>query len=527
MISPVIPGRGSQTPRVLSVPSYTSSAGADAVELAEIAGLTLDPWQRLVLDHALGQRDDGTWSSFEVGLIVSRQNGKGALLEARELYGLFLGDEEMIIHSAHLFDTSLEAFKRILELIESTPDLDRMVRRVSRSHGEEGIEVLRDGVLRRLRFRTRTAGGGRGFTCDTLILDEAMVLADTTVGAILPTLSAVPNPQVWYTGSAGNRDSTALGRVRARGLAGSDPRLCFMEWSIDGCTQFCPRDCEEHDMQEFKPHPHWSDEEYSRQLSRMYASYAKANPGFGIRIGGAFSPERSVEHIDAERRSMSSEEFGRERLGVGDYPVEGEAWRVIPEENWKACVDTNSSPAGKELAFGIELTPDRKMACICVAGLNEDGLTHIEITSVDELTLDYRPGDRWIVPRLAELVARWKPKAVVLNRAGQAGSLIPALEKAKIEVISPTVREYAQACGSLASGIVPTRGSLANVVHLDQVPLTTAVAGAEKRNAADLWAWDQRNASVDISPLQAATLAAWGLQQKPTKKPVEAGCAWG
>ncbi|MEU6674769.1 terminase [Streptomyces sp. NPDC046925] len=526
MSGAVIPGRGDQRPRILAAPPRVSSAGADVAELAAIAGLPMDPWQRLVLEEALGQRADGSWSAFEVGLVVGRQNGKGAVLEAIELASLYLLDEELCIHSAHLFDTSLEAFKRILGLIENTPDLDRMVRRVSRSHGEEGIEVFRDGALRRLRFRSRTAGGGRGFTCDRLVLDEAMILTDRAVGSILPTLSAVPDPQVWYTGSSGNKDSTALGRVRARGIAGSDPRLCYLEWSIDACTAFCPVDCEDHDRQDFQADPRWTQEEHDRQLSRLYASYPRANPGFGIRIGGTRSPERSVEHIEAERRSMSAEEFARERLGVGDWPVEGESWRVIDEASWKACVDAGSMPDG-ELSFGIELTPDRKAGCITVAGFNADGLTHVEITSDGERLLDHRPGDRWIVARVKELAARWRPRAVVINRASQAGALIPALEKAGITVISPTAREFAQACGSFASAVVPMRGNSPTLVHLDQVPLTAAVAGADKRTVADLWAWDQRGAAVDISPLQAATLAMWGLQQKPARKPVEAGCAWG
>jgi phage terminase large subunit-like protein len=77
-------------------------------------GPDLDPWQEFVLAHALGERADGKWAAFEVGVMVSRQNGKGAILEARELAGLFLLGERLIIHSAHQFDTSLEAFRRLL-----------------------------------------------------------------------------------------------------------------------------------------------------------------------------------------------------------------------------------------------------------------------------------------------------------------------------------------------------------------------------------------------------------------------------
>lgn len=94
---------GHQEPRYLSHPKYVSSSGQEAVELAARAGLFLDPWQECVLKHALGERADNTWSSYEVAMVVSRQNGKGAILEARELAGLYLFGEELILHSAHEF----------------------------------------------------------------------------------------------------------------------------------------------------------------------------------------------------------------------------------------------------------------------------------------------------------------------------------------------------------------------------------------------------------------------------------------
>jgi hypothetical protein len=119
-------------------------------------------------------------------------------------------------------------------LIEDTPELDQQVKRVSRSHGEEGIELMNGS---RLRFRTRTKGGGRGFTGDWLGLDEAMILPEMAIGALLPTLSARPDPQVWYMASAVDQDihehGVVLARLRERGLAGEDPSLAYFEWSPD------------------------------------------------------------------------------------------------------------------------------------------------------------------------------------------------------------------------------------------------------------------------------------------------------
>jgi hypothetical protein len=189
------------------------------VELAALAGLVADPWQEFVAEGAMGVREDGRWSAFEVGLLVPRQNGKGGVEEIRELAGLFLLPERLLIHSAHKFKTSLEAMRRMLQLLESAPDLDRKVMRVTRSHGEEGIE-LRDGS--RIQYQTRTSDGGRGLTGDLVMLDEAMKLAQEVIATLMPTLRAVPNPQIWYVGSAVDQTTMDHGLtfagVRKRGL---------------------------------------------------------------------------------------------------------------------------------------------------------------------------------------------------------------------------------------------------------------------------------------------------------------------
>lgn len=212
---------GSQVPRFQVVPAAVSSAGSEAVELAASAGLRLDPWQVLVLEGALGEREDGLWAASEVGLIVPRQNGKGGILEARELAGLFLFGERLLLHSAHEFKTCSEAFRRLRDLVVNTPDLLRQVapRGIHSAHGDEGIE-LRDG--RRIRFVARTGGSGRGFTGDLIVLDEAMKLSGAIMSALVPTLAARPNPQIWYTASAPLPvvESDALRRLCRRGRAG-------------------------------------------------------------------------------------------------------------------------------------------------------------------------------------------------------------------------------------------------------------------------------------------------------------------
>src|SRR5436190_676323 len=189
---------GAQEPRLLALPEGgVSSAGEEAVELARVAGLELDPWEEFVLARALAERADGKWAAFEVGTVVPRQNGKGTILEARELAGLFLFDEGLLIHSAHEQATSSEHFRRLLNLIEGVPEFDRRVLKAPKGKGAEAIE-LRGG--QRILFKTRTGGGGRGLTGDFVALDEAMILPVATTSALVPTMAARSidgNPQLW------------------------------------------------------------------------------------------------------------------------------------------------------------------------------------------------------------------------------------------------------------------------------------------------------------------------------------------
>jgi len=447
-----------QRPRVESIPDYVSSAGEEAVEFCDSIGLHLDPWQRHVITHALGERRDGRYAAFEVGLIVPRQNGKGAVLEARELAGLFLLDEQLILHSAHEFKTAQEGFRRTLAHVQNNRELEKRVARVRTSHGEEGIE-LKSGA--RLRFVARSTGSGRGFSGDCVILDEAYNLASEGMSALLPTLSARPNPQIWYTSSAGMTTSDQLRKVRERGIAGESKRLAYFEWSAPSEVDLDDRN-----------------------------AWAQANPALGIRI--------TEEFIESERDAMDDLGFSRERLGLWFDPA---AQMVIDGKKWRELADPSSKISGP-VVFAVDATPERSGAAIAVAGRREDGLGHVEV-------IDARSGTGWVVRRLVDLVARHRPRAVILERASAAGSWIPALQDAGIDPVLAGARDMAQACGALYEDVTEN----AALRHLDQHPLNAALIGARKRTLADSWAWHRRDSSVDISPLVAVTLAWHGLAQ--------------
>ena len=150
---------GAQLPANFHVPLFHSSLGEDAVNLARLAGLELDEWQQHVVKASLNFDKWGSFTSKDVCLIVPRQNGKGGVLEARELAGLFLCGEKLIGHSAHETRTAREAYRRLAGLIQSVPELHEQVMAYRNSPSQTDIELF-DG--RRIIFATRTAGTFRG-----------------------------------------------------------------------------------------------------------------------------------------------------------------------------------------------------------------------------------------------------------------------------------------------------------------------------------------------------------------------------
>lgn len=477
--------RGVQTPRVMHVPPHVTSAAEEAIELAESCGLILDPWQQLVLDGALGERADGRWASFDVGIAVPRQNGKGGILEARELAGLFLFDERLIVHSAHLFETSMEHFERMLLLIQSNPDLERGLHRVSRAHGEQGFTLTRKYGSRRMKFKTRTKGGGRGLSGDVVVMDEAMEISESSVRALMPTMTARPNPQIWYCGSAVDQLEHANGvvfaRLRERGHRGDDPSMSWFEFSID-------------------PDEGWRED--PAKVASDPKAWAQANPALGIRI--------TEEYIANERRSFAGDlrGFGTERLGVGDWPDTAPAGdEFIPM--WGELLDPDSM-AASEVVFAIDVTPERDWAAIGSAGRRADGLWHVEV-------IDHQPGTRWLVPELLRLRETWGPLVIAVDGKGPAASLIPELEKAGLRVFTDepsedaivwvaSTQDMAQACGAFYDAAVSDE-----MRHLGQGWLSSSLRSAKKRDLSDAWAW-ARKSGGDICPLVAVTLALRGFQ---------------
>lgn len=489
-------------PRVEWVPPTDglTSAGEEAVELALMAGLQLDAWQQWTLRQMLWERRDGRWLTNQFGLVVSRQNGKGAILEARELAGLFLLGDRELTHSAHLFDTSRKHMQRMEELIEGVPEFDRRVASWFKSKGQESL-VLKGGAT--LNFKTRTRSGGRGLSGDLVVIDEAMIVPEEAMAALMPTLAARRNPQVVFTGSAVDQTvhdyGVAFARIRARAKAAIDngargaERLGWLEWSLDP------------DVYNRRPTVVANDPSY----------WHFGNPSMPHRV--------SQDWLEAMRRLLGDRSFATEALGVGDWPEVDEAGgdRVIPRGVWDELMRPHATIEGT-FALAIDVTPERDRGSIAACGFRPgDGAgRHVEITG-DATEIDSQRGTRWIVPRVKAIVEAGQPCAVIVDGASPAASLITDLEEAGIVrprgsappdedhlLVVADTRMMTDACANIYDAAVHPGGD-PPLSHLGQQVLNRGLAAAKKRQLGDRWAW-ARKATGDISPVVAITLAHEG-----------------
>lgn len=482
---------GSQTPRICNVPPYVKTYGAEVNDFMRQVGRAGDEWQERIMLDAHGVRDDGLWSAYELLVLVSRQNGKGWVAEAIELAGLFLFKEPLILHSAHQFKTSTAQFRKLQEVIDASDWLTKRVKMISRSKGDESIELTRAAGGGRLQFVARTLGSGRGLTGSKNVFDEAYALTVGQYAAQTPTLSTIPNPQIIYTSTPPDEETgpmpedAMLPSVRKRGLAGGG-RIAMYEWSP-------PKG-------------------YDRTDPNVWYD---CNPALGIRIKEWFLAQQLSAFTEAGR----PEKFDTEHLGVWQ-DKEDRGWYAFRELDWKMAQDPESAIAGRP-AYCIEASRDLGWLSIGAAGPRSDGKRHLEL-------VDRFPADTGkLVGQMKKRIKSFDPVAVIIDPAGPAAYLIPDIEKhCGITVTKPSAREVAAACSSVYVGISGQNVESRNVCVRPHPSLDAAARVADWRDRGDAKVFDRRaDDQADVAPLMSVAIADQGHQSAP--KTTEIWAAYG
>lgn len=434
----------------------------------------LDAAQRLAVELMMGEVA-GRWAARTTGRAEPRQNGKGDELEVVEAWGL-TRRQEWIVHTAHEIPTAKSAHRRLVDHLESHRDLRRLIRQVRYANGDQSIEMTSGAIV---VYRTRTAGGGRGLDdISRIVVDEAQYAQAEQLAAAMPILSANPNPQANFTGSAGIVDRSDLWwslRIRAlRALAGAEGgEFAYLEHSAEQVEL-------NRDGRVLSAAPNPEDRK----------AWAKANPALGVRIEEAFLAE--------ELRTLGPALFAREHLCVWD-PYPGDEGGFLPFDQWSELVVDQPKDL-RSVCYGLAVAANGAHAAVASAGRLPTGDLYVD--SVRE-----EAGTDWVLPYLVDLYGR-KKVPIRVNPAAPEGAFVRPLTEAKVGLVEVTGRQYQQACGEMLDSI-----KNGTIRHLGQTSLDRAVKAVQRRDVGKEggWVWTEPASGVDLSVLKAATLALSGV----------------
>lgn len=461
---------GAQTPRIQIEPNRHDTDGHDAACLMAAYGVTLDKWQKAVIDCWLGKDEYGNYTTTSAGLSLPRQNGKNCCLEAREFFGIVINGER-ILHTSHQVRTSKKSFRRLVTMFTDKrhPEIEDIVKHIRFTNGEECIELDNGGSI---EFSARSRQAARGFDGISLVVfDEAQELVDDQLEAIMATLSAsaTGTRQLVYTGTPPYPGCPGTVFRRRREICTKSPgeHDAWHEWGIEA-KSLEDINTEDHDL--------W---------------YA-ANPALGVRLTEEFTSE--------EFRTMSKDGFARERLGWWAPAITQVIERAVDAEAWAACASSDPKPDGKT-AYGVKFTSDGAEVVLCGAVIPPNGPCRISL-------INRQPtghGIRWLAEWLSERYI--KASCVVIDGRNGADVLVDRISdtwRAKGSVIRPSGRDVVAAVSLMTDAI----NEHTLTWYKLQPALDDSVRSCTKRPLSGGWAFG----GDDPAPAEACALALWGAK---------------
>lgn len=442
--------------------------GVEVAKLARQLGVDLMPWQRRVLDVALELEGDEL-AYKNITVTVPRQSGKTTLILPAILHRcLIFGQQQRAVYTAQSGKDARVKFVDDWIPILKGAGFDQMGK-VKLGQGTENI-AWHNGSHLEISASTEKSGHGR--TIDMAIFDEAFVHSDSRLEqGMKPAMITRPSAQLWVVSTAGTDSSLYLMDKVERGqqAIADDVRsgTAYFEWSADPDLPF-----------------------------DQPSTWRSCMPALGITIREA--------DVMAECATMDEASFRRAYLNQWTSQATPPP---VPLDAWALCGEPMAAPQGP-LSMAIDIAPDYGHAAIVAGDFNDP--CSIEVIETRHGAPVASIGDRFL-----QLIEQHSPRVVGLDASGPAGSLLPQLESAKVDVVAVSGREMGQACSAFQAAVVAGR-----VRHRNDGELTAALAGGAKRRLGDLWLWRRSSLGGDISPAVAATLAVWlGLEAPVAAKP--------
>lgn len=466
-----------QNPSFTNV-DYKETRGNSAIKYYKSTGQQLLTWQQRQIKAIEATDKNGLWkySTYCIGL--SRRNGKGEVLAAREMDGL-LNLSEKICYTAHRTTTSHDAFLRLYSLLKKAgyEEHSRKAKKMneksffaSKQFGLEHIEITGGGII---DFRTRTDNGGLGEGFDLLIIDEAQEYTSKQESALIYTVSASKNSQVIMVGTPPTETSKGdvFVRIRETVLQNKATDTGWAEWSTP----------------EMVPAENLDDPDLWKQY----------NPSYGKII-----TERNI------RRELTGNvlDFNIQRLGFWcTFNVKSE----ISAADWDALKLDQMPQLKPSRYLGIKYGKDGINVAVSIAARTEDNRIFVE--TIDCASV--RAGNGWIFEFLHN------PKIAKIAVDGASGQQLLADQMQdygiKLKPVLPKVGEIITANAIFEQGLYSK-----DLCHMGQEPLRDVVTNCEKRLIGSQGGFGYKSLieTNDIAIMDSMILAYWLCATTKEKK---------
>jgi hypothetical protein len=414
-----------------------TTKGYELCDFAEhVLGEPLLPWQRTLALRGL-EVDRGGGARFRtVVATCGRQSGKTSFARALALWKLYMDGGRLVVGAAQDLSVARETWRAGVAMVQSVPDLAAEVARVSRTNGDEHLELSGN---RRWKITAANRSAGRGLSADLVLMDEAREQRSWDAwSALSKTTFARADGQVWVISTAGDAGSVVLRHLRDAGLAGTDPSICVLEWSA-------PDGAELDDRQ----------------------AWAQACPGIGHTVSEA-----------AVRSAMGTDPPEVFRCEVLNLWVDALGDVAVPADAWAACTDHAMSLDGlrDRVALCVDVSPDLQHATLAAAAVGTDGRVRVEVVAAwsgPDATAQMRADLPGWVERVRPRVKAWMP-------SGPTAALAPDLDAAKWTRIQ--AGDVSAACQAFAEQVTARR-----LLHADDGLLSGHVLGAKRWAQGDGW----------------------------------------
>lgn len=503
---------GSTEPRIFTPPlrelTPETSLGFAAIEFAkEVCEVDLYPWQEWMLIHALELHPDGGFRFRTIVVLVARQSGKSMLSVILSLFFMYVLGRELVIGTAQDLDVAEEIWQEAVDLVEETADLNALKERVVRVNGKKALE-LTSGERYKVKAANRRAG--RGLSGELVLLDELREHQSFEAwGALTKATMARPDAQVWALSNAGDATSIVLRYLRTKAhMALGDP---------DGIADPAEMAIE---LEEIEESEDLDDDESTLGIFEWSApagcdtrdrnGWAAANPALGY----GFVTERSLSAAESTDPDWV---FRTECLCQWS---QGSLVGPFPPGAWEAGHDPESRIAADSTrALCVDVSHDRGMSYIAVAGFREDGDPHVEVIA-------QRAGTSWVADWFTEKDSRREWPVTLQFKGAPVSSLVDDLEAVEgLTVVEWSGSALGAATGGFYDGIrcepdgdkIPSR-----IHHRPQPVLDIAAATAVIKPLGESYVWSRAKSPTDVSPLVAVTGAFWALSQRPDRPIVSA-----